>query len=120
MSRKMEVALIIVGMVAHVALYLSDILYNSMDANYPDRANELGRGINIIILVFSVVIIGVIVGGVSAWLFRKNKRPNAASILLLIFALITIPLTYGTGLLASIFYVIAGVMGLVRREKTLL
>lgn len=118
MSRKLEVALILVGMVAHVALYLSEISYDIIDANYPDRANELGRGINIIFIVFSVMIMSVIVGIVSALLFRKNKRPKAASVLLLIFAALTTLLTYGSGFLANLFYVIAGVMGIVRGKKT--
>lgn len=118
LSRKLEVALILIGMAAHIALYLSDISYNSINENYPAQANELGRGINIILIVFSITIMSVIVGVVSAFLFRKNKRPKTASVLLLIFAVITTFLTYGTGLLANIFYVSAGVMGFMRGEKT--
>lgn len=118
MSRKLEVTLILLGIVAHIALYLSDISYNFVDENYPDRANELGRGINIIIIVLSVTIIGVIVGAISALLFRKNKKPKAASILLLIFSVISTMLTYGIGFLANIFYFIAGGLGLMWKSKT--
>src|SRR5690625_5028754 len=118
MSRKLEVALILVGIAAHIALYLSDFLYNSIDANYPDRANELGRGINVILIVFSVAITGVIVGVISVLLLRKNKRPKTASAILLIFGVITTFLTYGSSFIANIFYFIAGAMGIMRGSKT--
>ncbi|MEI3611554.1 hypothetical protein [Pseudogracilibacillus sp. SO30301A] len=118
MSRKLEVILILVGMAAHIVLYLSDFSYNMIDANYPEQSNELGRGINVILIVVSVTIINVIVGAVSLLLFRKNKRPKAASAILLIFAMITTILTYGSSFLANIFYLIAGVMGVVRGSKT--
>lgn len=62
-------------------------------------------------------IISIIAGIVAMVFFKGNNKPKAASIILLVVGGITTIATLGIGLFASIFYIIAGIMGLVRKPK---
>ncbi|WP_163538912.1 DUF4064 domain-containing protein [Gracilibacillus sp. YIM 98692] len=71
--------------------------------------------------VGTIILIGailcVILGIVAMFLFKGNKKPKAAGILLIVVGGVTTLITFGFALFAGVFYVIAGIMGLVRKPK---
>ncbi|MDX8046348.1 DUF4064 domain-containing protein [Gracilibacillus sp. S3-1-1] len=62
-------------------------------------------------------IIAIVVGIVASILFKGNNKPVIASILLLVTSVVIIFITYGLGIFAGIFFIIAGIMGLARKPK---
>ncbi|WP_058305821.1 DUF4064 domain-containing protein [Gracilibacillus massiliensis] len=69
------------------------------------------------IMLVVVSVIGLIAGIVAAILFKGNKKPKAAGIILLVVGVLATIVTVGTGIFAGLFYVIAGIMGLARKPK---
>lgn len=66
--------------------------------------------------VLSVITILTVVAGILGIIFFKgNKRPKAASIILIVSSVILFFGSLGMGFLPAILYVIAGIMGLVRK-----
>ncbi|WP_066187607.1 hypothetical protein [Gracilibacillus timonensis] len=100
-----------------MVFYFTLVLHEGMEAGYPQKNNELSRGIEILFIVIGVTIGSVLVAIISSLMFRKNKKPIAASILLILFAIISTMLTYGTAILGGIFYLIAGFMGIKRKAE---
>lgn len=62
-------------------------------------------------------IISIIAGIIAMVFFRGNSKPKAASIILLVVGGVTTLITFGAAIFAGIFYIIAGIMGLVRKPK---
>lgn len=60
-------------------------------------------------------LVGVVAGIIAIVFFRGNKKPKAASIILLISAVVLLIGTVGLGFLPFVVYLIAGIMGLVRK-----
>lgn len=68
-------------------------------------------------LVVLTVIVGTVLGTLSLYYFVGNKNPRAASILAIVSAVI-IPLdTLLSGFIPAILFLIAGVMGLMRKTS---
>ena len=68
-------------------------------------------------LVLLTVIVGTVLGTLSLYYFVGNKNPRAASILAIVSAVI-IPLdTLLSGFIPAILFLIAGVMGLMRKTS---
>ncbi len=70
-----------------------------------------GVGWFLAILSFLALIAGII----ALFFFKGNKRPKPASIILIITSVIILLGTFGMGFFAFICYLIAGIMGLVRK-----
>ncbi|RCW73093.1 DUF4064 domain-containing protein [Saliterribacillus persicus] len=68
-------------------------------------------------LFLITAIIAIVIGIVSMVLFKGNKSPKLAGILLLVVGVISTIATAGAGIFGGVFYVIAGIMGLVRKPK---
>ena len=64
-----------------------------------------------------VSILALILGVVSLFLLKGNKHPKAAGILLIVVAVLTTLATFLISIIASILYLIAGILCLVRKEK---
>ncbi|WP_018932051.1 DUF4064 domain-containing protein [Gracilibacillus lacisalsi] len=62
-------------------------------------------------------IISIVAGIVAMFFFKGNSRPKTASIILLVVGGVTTIITFGGAIFAGIFYIIAGIMGLVRKPK---
>lgn len=70
-------------------------------------------GASILILALLTVIAGI----VAIILLKGNKQPMAAGIILIASAIIAIIFTQGFMTIGGIFYVIAGILALVRKPK---
>ncbi|WP_226037726.1 DUF4064 domain-containing protein [Aquibacillus saliphilus] len=64
-----------------------------------------------------VSVIAVILGIVSIILIKGNKMPRIAGIIFIITAVVGSVITVGFGIIAGIFYLIAGIMCLARKEQ---
>lgn len=62
-------------------------------------------------------VVAVILGIVAIVLLKGNKKPVVAGIIFIATAVIVAIVTSGAGILAGLFYLIAGVMALVRKPK---
>jgi len=60
-------------------------------------------------------LLAMVAGIVAIFFYKGNKRPKAASIMLLITSVILVFGTFGMAFLAFLCYLIAGIMGLVRK-----
>src|SRR5699024_3391528 len=60
-------------------------------------------------------VIGIILGIIAVFFFMGNKKPKAASILVLIGAVVVLFGTFFSGFLPAVLYAIAGIVGLVRK-----
>ncbi|WP_217587245.1 DUF4064 domain-containing protein [Lentibacillus saliphilus] len=74
-----------------------------------DMASNLGWYIVI------VSIIAIILGVISMILLKGNNKPKVAGIILIITAVISTVITAGMALFCGLFYLIAGIMALVRK-----
>ncbi|ANU22024.1 DUF4064 domain-containing protein [Planococcus donghaensis] len=99
--------------------------FNEMAAENPEMGmgdfdemlDMLGTG-GWFLTVSSVV--AIILGIVAMVLLKGNKKPVVAGIILIATAVIVAFVSGGAGVLAGIFYLIAGVMALVRKPKTVI
>lgn len=66
-------------------------------------------------LVVSMFAIGIILGIISIFFYIGNKKPKAASIILIIGSVIVGIGTVLTGFMPALLYLIAGIIGLVRK-----
>ncbi|WP_449537506.1 DUF4064 domain-containing protein [Ferdinandcohnia sp. Marseille-Q9671] len=64
-----------------------------------------------------VGILAIILGIVSLVLLKGNKHPKAAGIILIIVAILSTLATFLISIIASILYLIAGILCLVRKQK---
>ncbi|GAB2552556.1 DUF4064 domain-containing protein [Gracilibacillus alcaliphilus] len=132
MKRTVEVVLTIIGAVVYGFGALFGFLFRVIDGNQefldevarqdPSLATEdVNLMMNFIGSAGTFLIVGsvisIIAGIIACILFRGNKQPIVASIILLVVGVVTTIITFGGAIFASIFYVIAGIMGLVRRKK---
>ncbi|SHG57267.1 DUF4064 domain-containing protein [Ornithinibacillus halophilus] len=62
-----------------------------------------------------VSVIAIVVGVISIFMVKGNKNPKAAGIILIIIAVLVLVVSIGVGVFGSIFYLIAGIMCLVRK-----
>lgn len=69
-----------------------------------------------LLLVSSIV--AIILGIVAMVLLKGNKKPVIAGIILIAVAVIVAFITGGVGIVAGLFYLVAGIMCLVRKPKT--
>lgn len=65
--------------------------------------------------ILTATIIALITGVVAAILFKGNKKPLLASIILLVGGLVVLVASFGSGLFAAIVFIAAGIMGLIRK-----
>ncbi|UFT99733.1 DUF4064 domain-containing protein [Radiobacillus kanasensis] len=70
--------------------------------------------------ILTVSILVIVLGIIALFLLKGNKKPIAAGIILIIAGAGSVFFTYGLGLFGAIFYVIAGIMAVVRKPKTLI
>lgn len=98
--------------------YLEDEIAIEADdediATYDEFVETL-RTAGMIIIV--IAIITVIIGIVSVLLLKNDKRPKAAGILLLIVGIFIGFLQFFVALMASVFYIVSGLMALFRKPK---
>lgn len=66
-----------------------------------------------------VSFLAVAAGIIAMILLRGNKRPKVAAILFLSTSIIIALVSFGLGLIPGVFYLIAGIMCLVRKESPL-
>ncbi|MFS0863586.1 DUF4064 domain-containing protein [Fredinandcohnia sp. 179-A 10B2 NHS] len=64
-----------------------------------------------------VGLLSIVLGIVSLVLLKGNKRPKAAGIILIIVAVLSTLATFLLSIIASILYLIAGILCLVRKQK---
>ncbi|ANU09637.1 hypothetical protein A1A1_16550 [Planococcus antarcticus DSM 14505] len=65
-------------------------------------------------------VVAVILGIVAMVLLKGNKKPMVSGIIFIATAVIVAIVTGGAGIIAGIFYVIAGIMCLVRKPKQMI
>ncbi|WP_100012799.1 DUF4064 domain-containing protein [Lentibacillus sediminis] len=134
-KRTGEIVLVIIGMLiyAFFALIGGALIWlgnNSQivedlppDAQSPELSQEqlmtmietAGAG-GMMILISALV---AIVAGILALVFMKgNKKPKAAGIILIVVSIIGVFTMVIAGMFSGLFYLIAGIMLLVRKPKT--
>lgn len=64
-----------------------------------------------------VSIVGLLLGIIAIILVKGDKKPKAAGIILIVTAIVGSIFTFGVGLISGLFYLIAGIMCLARREE---
>ncbi|MEI3607432.1 DUF4064 domain-containing protein [Pseudogracilibacillus sp. SE30717A] len=127
MKRTGEITLIIIGAVLNLlgiigfGLFTSFsqtdfFLYNVLDGyGSPEELFVInimtGIGWFLAILSFFALIAGII----ALFFFKGNKKPKPASIILIITSVIVLLGTFGMGFFAFLCYLVAGIMGLVRK-----
>lgn len=98
--------------------YLGDEIAIEADAEdvatYDEFVETLRTAGTIIIVI---AVITVIIGIVSVLLLKNDKRPKIAGILLLIVGIFIGFLQFFIALMASVFYIISGLMALFRKPK---
>lgn len=67
-------------------------------------------------LIVAVYVIGAILGVISLIFFIGNKKPKPASIIMIVAALLVGIGTLITGFVPALLYLIAGIVGLVRKD----
>lgn len=72
------------------------------------------------LLLLGTSIVAILLGVVAMVLLKGNKQPVVAGIMLIAVAVIGSFVTGGAGILPGIFYVVAGIMALVRKPKTVI
>ncbi|KAB8137902.1 DUF4064 domain-containing protein [Gracilibacillus oryzae] len=136
MRRTVEVVLIIIGVFVYsfgaifggtfIALDGNQELLNEIMMVNPDTMTDEEVRITEIMytsigvigwVLIAVSVICMVLGIIAAFMFKGNKRPKPAGIILLIVGGLTILITAGSGIFAGIFYIIPGIMGLVRKES---
>ncbi|SDR02550.1 DUF4064 domain-containing protein [Virgibacillus salinus] len=69
-------------------------------------------------LVLAIVsIIALVLGIISIILVKGDKKPKAAGIILIVTSVLAAIITVGAGIFSGIFYLIAGIMCLARKEQ---
>lgn len=71
-------------------------------------------------ILLASAIAAIVLGIVAMVLLKGNKKPVIAGIIFIVTAVIVSIITTGAGVIAGIFYLIAGIMCLVRKPKTTL
>ncbi|ASK60999.1 hypothetical protein CFK37_01610 [Virgibacillus phasianinus] len=82
-----------------------------------DALDAVGNS-GLILTIISVV--AIILGIISMIFLKGNKKPKAAGIILIVTAVVVAFISYGAGIIAGIFYLIAGIMALARKPKTII
>lgn len=72
------------------------------------------------LLLLGTSIVAILLGVVAMVLLKGNKQPVVAGIMLIAAAVIGSFVTGGAGILPGIFYVVAGIMALVRKPKPMI
>ncbi|WP_163970506.1 DUF4064 domain-containing protein [Oceanobacillus halotolerans] len=72
-------------------------------------------------LVLTITAFASVALGILSMIFLKgNKKPKAAGIILIVTAVVAALVSFGAGIFPGIFYLIAGIMALVRKPKTVI
>ncbi|WP_158633907.1 DUF4064 domain-containing protein [Radiobacillus deserti] len=95
----------------------SDPTLEGTGVNLDTFLDSLNTGGNTLLTVSILVIV---LGIISLILLKGNKKPKVAGIILIIAGAGSVFFTFGLGLFGAIFYVVAGIMALVRKPKTLI
>ncbi|WP_117161674.1 DUF4064 domain-containing protein [Paraliobacillus sp. X-1268] len=100
--------------------FYDDMMSQSPELELPDYQVFLDSfgTTGIILLIGSILAIAV--GVVAMVLLRGNKKPKVAGIMFIVTAVLVAVISLGTGVIAGAFYLIAGIMCLVRKPKQLI
>lgn len=94
-----------------------DMVAQSPEMEFPDYQtfiDSMGSG-GVFLLIVSLA---AVIAGIVAMVFLKgNKRPKAAGIIFILAAVAVALLQVGVGIFVGVFYIIAGIMALVRKPK---
>ncbi|MFG6117070.1 DUF4064 domain-containing protein [Halobacillus sp. MO56] len=87
---------------------------NLEEINIDQMIEGIADGAMIIIVTG---IVALLIGIVAIYLIKGNKKPKLAGIVLIVTAVIATVITVGVGVVAGLFYIVAGIMGIVRKPK---
>lgn len=85
--------------------------------DYQDFLDSLGTT-GMLLLIVSLLAIAL--GVVAMLLLKGNKKPKVAGIIFIVTAVLVAIISLGTGVIAGAFYLIAGIMCLVRKPKQMM
>src|SRR5690625_2711211 len=94
---------------------MNDPSLNDLNQQELDLALDVVGSMGTAVIV--VCVISIIAGIIAMFLFKGDNKPKVAGIILLIVGVITTIISFGAAIFASVFYIIAGIMGLVRKKK---
>ncbi|MFD1363411.1 DUF4064 domain-containing protein [Lentibacillus salinarum] len=130
MKRTAEIILSVVGILFYVLLAAlgGTMLFLQNNEEFlqeiKDQESQIGindidtliEGMNTGGWLFIVTsILAIILGIVAIFLIKGNKRPKSAGIIYIVVSVLAAIITIGFGIIPGIFYLIAGIMGLVRK-----
>lgn len=87
------------------------------EADVTNMLDSIGNS-GAVLLIISLL--AVILGIVAMVFIKGNKKPKAAGIIFIATAVIFAVISFGAGLVGGILYLIAGIMCLVRKPKTII
>lgn len=97
------------------------IIEGAMEEELALNIGELERYFDFFInlgwVVIGILLISIILAAISIYLFIGNKKPVAAGIIAIIAAVLVTIGTVFSAFVPGILYLIAGIMGLVRRPR---
>lgn len=83
--------------------------------NLGDIESYLNVALGVGWIIIVILLISLILAAVSIYFFAGNKKPIAASVIIIIVAIIITIGTAFAGIVPGVLYLIAGIMGLVRK-----
>ena len=84
--------------------------------NATELIDMIGAG-GIALLIISLVCI--VFGIVAAIMFKKNAYPKTMGIIMIVLAIICSFISFGLAILPGVFYLIAGIVALVKKKVTI-
>ncbi|RYG74214.1 DUF4064 domain-containing protein [Lentibacillus lipolyticus] len=134
MNRTGEVVLTIVGALIYgffaavgsfmVWIFNNEAIWDQAKEEVKQQQPEVPAGdMDVVLNMFQsggwfliiVSVLAVILGIVSIVLMKGDKNPKAAGIILIVTAVLGAIITVGAGIFSGLFYLIAGIMCLVRK-----
>ncbi|MFD1386701.1 hypothetical protein ACFQ4Z_07780 [Oceanobacillus oncorhynchi subsp. oncorhynchi] len=115
MKRSIEISLSLLGGLAYV--FSVGMYMETIDKAYGEP-NHLSGLLEAFTVGFGIMGIAIIVCILAIIWFSGVKKSKAAGIMLLVFAAATLLITYGGAFIGAFFYLIAGILGIVRKVKT--
>ncbi|MFG6118875.1 MULTISPECIES: DUF4064 domain-containing protein [Thalassobacillus] len=87
---------------------------NLEEVNIDQMIEGIADGAMVIIIT---AVIALLAGIWAIYMLKGNKKPKLAGILLIVIAVMATIVTIGVAVVAGLFYIIAGVLSIVRKPK---
>ncbi|MCT1904893.1 hypothetical protein [Oceanobacillus sojae] len=115
MNRSIEITLTIIGGLFYV--FLVGMYMEAIDKAYAE-SNSMGGLLEGVTIGFGMMGIAIIIGVLASIWFKGDKKAKTASMMLIIFAAVSLFITQGGTFVGAFFYFAAGILGIIRKPKS--